>query len=85
MVSKEEKQLEHEEKLLRSVLIDLKGGYKYVIVGLGVGAITLGTCGYIIAGSIGASLLGGVGGAIGGLAGATEHEDRTTLSEDEIG
>jgi outer membrane lipoprotein SlyB len=75
MDNKEEMQLEYEEKSLRSVLIDLKGGYKYVIVGLGVGAITLGTCGYIIAGSMGASLLGGVGGAIGGLAGATEQEN----------
>ncbi len=64
-----------ESRLLQVAVNGLKTKYGYVILGLGLGAITMGTGGYIIAGVKGASLLGGVGGAIGGLAGATEQEN----------
>jgi hypothetical protein len=78
MITNEEEQLLDEEKSLGGAVIELKSRYVFVIVGLGAGAIMLGTCGYILAGSVGASLLGGVGGAIGGLAGATEQKTKTS-------
>ncbi len=78
MIIDEQNQVQDDAKSLQDAAIDLKSRYSFVIVGLGAGAIMLGTCGYILGGSVGASLLGGVGGAIGGLAGATEQKNRVS-------
>lgn len=78
MIIDEQEQVQDDAISLQDAAKDLKSRYSFVIVGLGAGAIMLGTCGYILAGSVGASLLGGVGGAIGGLAGATEQKNRTS-------
>ncbi len=57
-----------------NVVKDLNNRYGYVFFGLGACAIAMGTCGFIVAGSTGASFLGGIGGAIGGFAGAKEQD-----------
>lgn len=61
-------------KLLQEVVNGVKPRYGVVIACLGIGAITLGTFGFVLGGTAGASSLGGVGGAVGGMAGAKIQE-----------
>jgi hypothetical protein len=69
-------------KLLQEAVIGLKPNYGVVITCLGLGAVTMGTFGFVLWGSVGASSLGGVGGAVGGLAGAKlqENKENTNIS-----
>jgi hypothetical protein len=73
---KNKKKLDGEKMIMLVTNELIKSRYGFVVIGLGVGAITMGTSGYIIAGVKGASILGGIGGAIGGFAGATELENK---------